>query len=141
MHFLSRFCAVSLIGLSTSVFACDPKHPEDFSAFFTRFADDKAFAVSRTDYPSGRIRYEYGIEDGKQQIMERRQKVTKQEDMKYLPLGHYMKYLGLESRTQEVSPTAWVVEVFKPGVDGLLSYHFSSRRGCWFLREIESHSL
>jgi hypothetical protein len=141
MHFLSRSVAASLIGLSASALACDAKQPEDFSAFFTRFSDNKAFAVSRTDYPSGRVQYDYGMEEGKQQITESRRRVTKQEDMKYLALGHYMKYLGLESRQQQVSQSAWIVEVFKPGTDGMLAYHFTLRRGCWFLREIQSHSL
>lgn len=141
MNFLYRSFAASLVSLSTSVLACDPKQSEDFSAFFARFSDNKAFAVSRTDYPSGRIQYDYAMEDGKQQITELRRKVTRQEDMKYLPLGQYMTYLGLESRSQQVSAAAWIVEVFKPGADGLLAYHFALRRGCWFLREIQSHSF
>jgi hypothetical protein len=141
MNLISRVFSVSLIGMSTSVLACDPRQPEDFSAFFASFSGDKAFAVDRTIYPSLRVRYEYGIEEGKQQITEVKVRVSKQEDRKYPALGETMKSVGLESTAKEVSRTETVVEVFKPGTNGLVTYHFSLRRGCWFLREIQNHAL
>jgi hypothetical protein len=131
----------SLITLSAPAFACDPKQPEDFSRFFSTFSSDKAFAISRTIYPSIRTRYEYRLEEGKQQITERRQKVAKQDDAKYPPLDEYMKSIGLEPKPQEVSAKETVVELSKPGSSGLLTYHFSLMRGCWYLREIQNHSL
>jgi hypothetical protein len=45
-------------------------------------------------YPSARIRYEYGVEDGKQQITEPRRMVSKKEDMKYPPIGVYTRSMG-----------------------------------------------
>ncbi|MDB5770672.1 MAG: hypothetical protein JWM42_1046, partial [Burkholderia sp.] len=54
MNGLAGSAAVSLISLcclSAPAFACDPKLPEDFTAFFAKFSDDKDFALSRTVYP------------------------------------------------------------------------------------------
>lgn len=141
MKLLPGFAAVLPIVLSGPVLACDSKQPEDFSTFFTKFSGDKAFATSRTIYPSTRTRYEYRMEDGKQQITERRRKVAKRDDANYPSLGEYMQSIGLESKPQEVSGKEAVVELFKPGTRGLLTYHFSLTRGCWFLREIQNHSL
>jgi hypothetical protein len=143
MKGLSGLAAVLLIAISSPspAFACDQKQREDFTTFFTRFSDDKAFALSRTIYPSTRTRYEYRMEDGKQQITERQRKVAKQDDARYPPLGEYMKSIGLQSKPQEISGNEAVVEVFRPGAHGLLTYHFSLTRGCWFLREIQNHSL
>jgi hypothetical protein len=131
----------SLIALSTPVLACDSKQTENFSRFFSSFSSDKAFAINRTIYPFVTTRYEYRMEDGKQQITERRRKVAKQDDAKYPPLDEYMKSIGLEPKPQEVSEKEAVVELSKPGSSGLLTYHFSLMRGCWYLREIRNHSL
>lgn len=134
--------AIAVMGLSSaSVFACDSAHPEDFSGFFARFAKDKAFAVKRTLYPSLRTRYEYGLENGKQQITETHLKVSKQEDMRYPALGEYLMSVGLEPAPKQVSGTEALVEITQPGAAWLVTYYFSARRGCWFLREIRNHAL
>jgi hypothetical protein len=141
MNRLFGLAAFILTVLPGAAHACSAKQPEDFSAFFEKFIDDKEFALSRTIYPSVHTRYEYRIEDGKQQITELRRKVGKQDDAKYPPLGVYMKSFGLEPQRQDVAANEAVVEVSKSGVQGFLSYHFSSPRGCWFLREVQNHSL
>ncbi|MBS1190553.1 MAG: hypothetical protein H6R10_2345 [Rhodocyclaceae bacterium] len=55
---------VFLVGLPQQSFAavCKAGEPEDFSAFFTHFSDDKPFAVSRTLFPLRQLRWEYGID-------------------------------------------------------------------------------
>jgi hypothetical protein len=126
---------------SAQALACDPKRAEEFSDFFASFLEDKSFAVSRTTYPSAIVRYEYRIEDGKQQITESRRKMSREDDMRFPGLGEYMKSIGLEARVQEISTNEAVMEIFKTGNTGLLTYHFSLNRGCWFLREIQNHSL
>jgi hypothetical protein len=141
MKRLSGTAIASLIALSVPALACDLKQPENFSSFFSNFSSDKAFAVSRTIYPFVTTRYEYRLEDGKQQITERRRKVAKQDDAKFPPLDEYMKSIGLRSKPQEILGKEAVVELFKPGSSGLLTYHFSLTRGCWYLREIQNHSL
>jgi hypothetical protein len=52
-----------------------------------------------------------------------------------------MKSIGLESRPQQITKNEATVELSKPGSQGLLTYHFSLTRGCWFLREVQNHSL
>lgn len=126
---------------SIQAIACDPRRPEEFSGFFASFLEDKSFAVSRTIYPSAVVRYEYRIEDGKQQITESRRKMTRDEDMRYPGLGEYIRSIGLEARPQEISTNEAIVEMTQAGKSGLLTYHFFLNRGCWFLREIQNHSL
>lgn len=133
--------AVFLSGQAASALACDANRPENFSAFFASFSADKTFAVSRTIYPSARIRYEYGMEDGKQQITESRRTVSKKEDMKYPSIGAYTQSMGLALKPREVLQTQAVVELVQPGTGGLLTYHFSLKQGCWFLQEIQQHLL
>ena len=130
-----------IVGLSDPALACNANRPEDFSTFFAAFSADKAFAVSRTIYPSSRIRYEYGMEDGKQQITEIRRTVTKKEDMKYPAIGAYTQSMGLELRPKEVSRTQAVIELVQPETSSLLTYHFALRQGCWLLQEIQQHLL
>ncbi|WP_019140007.1 hypothetical protein [Noviherbaspirillum massiliense] len=139
MHIRSASLASILLGISLSTFACDPHRPEDFSAFFKNFSADKAFATSRTLYPSTRVLYQYSLEDGKQQITETRRKVTKQEDMKYLPLQEYVNSYGLTLTPLEVTPTRAVIEASSTGWQ--MDYHFSLSQGCWFLEEIWQHML
>jgi hypothetical protein len=142
MKRMAGFAAVFVIAISSSqTFACNAKQTEDFATFFNRFSDDKSFALSRTIYPSPRTWYEYRIEDGKQQITELQRKVAKQDDAKYPPLGEYIKSIGLVSKQQEISGNEAIVEIFKPGTQGVIAYHFALARGCWFLREIQNHSL
>jgi hypothetical protein len=138
---IAAIAAVFMIAMPGQVHACDSTHPENFTTFFTRFSGDKAFALSRTIYPSTRTHYEYRMEDGKQQITERQRKVAKRDDANYPPLGEYIKSIGLESKAQVLSADEAIVEIFKPHTSGLLTYHFSLTRGCWFLREIQNHSL
>jgi hypothetical protein len=141
MKALLGYAALSLMALASPVLACDTKHSENFTSFFTKFSENKEFALGRTVYPSIRTRYEYRIEDGKQQITERQRKVARQDDAKYPPLGEYMKSIGLQSKAEQISGNEAVVELFKPGSRNLLTYHFSLTRGCWFLREVQNHSL
>jgi hypothetical protein len=67
--------------------------------------------------------------------------MTRQEDMKYPALGEIMKSAGLDSAPKQVSGTETLVEIVKPGSAGLVMYHFTLRRGCWFLREVQNHRL
>jgi hypothetical protein len=142
-HMKAPFLPIApfLVGFAAPALACNPIQPENFSAFFDGFSSDKAFAVSRTIYPSARIRYEYGVEDGKQQITEIRRTVSKKEDMKYPPIGVYTRSMGLEPKPREVSRTQAVIALSAPENSGLLTYHFTLKQGCWFLQEIQQHLL
>jgi hypothetical protein len=143
MNFRTAIAAamLALAGLPLAAFACDAQRPENFSSFFSHFSNDKNFAFSRTIYPSTRVRLEYGIEGGKQQITEQRRTVTRQGDAASSALGDYIKANQLEFTVDESAKGKTVVDVFKPDRDWVLSYHFMSKNGCWFLREIQYHAL
>ncbi|RJF97264.1 hypothetical protein [Noviherbaspirillum saxi] len=141
MKFASIFAAAMLATTPTAVLACEARQPENFSGFFNRFAEDKNFAASRTVYPSLRIRYDYGLEGGKQQITESRRTVSRQGDVASQTMGHFIQTNQLEYTTSGISKDKVVVDVLKPGRDWVLSYHFLSKGGCWFLREIQYHAL
>ena len=132
---------LALIGTPLAASACDALRPENFSNFFDHFSNDKNFAFSRIIYPSTRVRLEYSIENGKQQITEQRRRVTRQGDAASSALGDYIKANQLEFTVDDSTKGKAVVDVFKPDRDWILSYHFMSKNGCWFLREIQYHAL
>lgn len=131
--------ALILSGFSLSAQACSPTQPEEFSAFFSRFSTSKEFALSRTLYPSPRVRYDYRIEDGRQEITETRRKASRHEDLKYLPLKEHVTAFGLKLAPPEVSANAAVAHVSSSAWQ--MSYHFSLSQGCWFLQEIQQHVM
>jgi hypothetical protein len=141
MNIRFLLAAAFFAGLPVQVLACSPNQPEDFAAFFTNFSNDKSFALSRTVYPSSRVRYTYMLENGKQEITEFKRQVKKQDDIKYPALGDYMKTTGIIATPQGVSQIEAVVELSKPDASLLFTYHFSAKQGCWFLTEIQRHVL
>jgi len=143
MHIRTAIAAVLLTvaGWPLAAFACDAHRPEEFSSFFSHFSTDRDFAFNRTIYPSARVRLEYGIEGGKQQIIERRRTVTRQGDAASPALGDYIKSNQLEFTVVSIESGKTVVDIFKPDLDWVLSYQFVSKNGCWFLREIQYHAL
>lgn len=129
-----------ILAMSTaSAIACGPQQPEDFSVFFKNFTSNKNFSMDRTIYPSMRIRYEYRLDSGKQEITETHRKVTRQEDRKYLALQEYVATNRLTIGRPEVTQNDAEVEISSP--DWQLNYHFALRQGCWFLHEIQQHVM
>lgn len=130
---------LSLSGFSLHAHACSVAQPEEFPAFFSRFSSSKEFALSRTLYPSPRVRYDYRVEDGKQEITETRRKASRQEDLKYLPLKEHVSAFGLKLAPPEVSQKTAVAHVSSDAWQ--MSYHFALSQGCWFLQEIQQHVM
>jgi hypothetical protein len=52
-----------------------------------------------------------------------------------------MKDEGLESYVVARNFKAAVVEVYKDGTGWVMTYHFSRMGRCWYLRELQDHSL
>lgn len=122
--------------------ACEAAQPESFAPFFTRFAADKGFAVSRTQYPLQVLVWEYGVDaGGKDASAARRSQVSRVADAKAPSLSASMRDQGLTSRPKHVGPRTAVVEVFKPDTDWLMTYHFRRLGRCWYLQEFQNHSL
>jgi hypothetical protein len=141
MKNLSRCIVLLLAASAVSAQACSARQPEALPAFFETFINDKDFAISRTIYPSARVRFQYGMENGKQEIIETRRTASRRDDMKYPALGDYIRTTGIESELQQKTPTSAVARLSRPGTSTLVTYHFLLANGCWFLREIQDHAL
>lgn len=120
--------------------ACSSTKPEPFGKFLQAFGDDKRFAVSRTVYP---LDYHDFVDDG---VQEARMRVTKRidkdEDAGYPAIAVFARENDVALATTSLRQTEATVQMAKPGTDSLvLKYFFVRRRGCWYLRRIEDHSL
>ena len=121
---------------------CTASSPEEFAPFFSKFSDDKHFAVSRTVFPLRALKWEYGIDSqGKDESAPRRFRIPKAKYETTPSLSSSMKEHGLTSRVKGVSTRSAIVEVFKEGTDWLTSHHFKRIGRCWFLYEYQDHSL
>ncbi|MEN6630641.1 MAG: hypothetical protein ABFC42_13475, partial [Sulfuricella sp.] len=101
----------------------------------------KTFAISRTPYPTTTIRHEYGLEDGKGVDTKIKVKVTKAMDAATPTIEQILQRNSMAFELKSRSSRAAVIEVFKPGTDWLLSFHFVAKGNCWYLDHIEDHSL
>lgn len=121
---------------------CAASSPEEFAPFFSKFSDDKHFAVSRTVFPLRVLKWEYGIDSqGKDESAPRRFRISKSQYETTPSLSSSMKENGLVSRVKSVSTRSAIVEVFKEDTDWLTSHHFKRVSRCWYLHEYQDHSL
>ncbi len=121
---------------------CDASSQEEFPDFFSKFASSKLFAAGRTIYPHVVIRHDYGLDErGKEVDKKIKTFVTREIDASYPALSDYMRANSLEYKQKSQSTSKAVVEVFKPDSDWLFSYRFMRKGKCWYLTEIEDHSL
>lgn len=88
------------------------------------------------------LKWEYGIDDnGKDESAPVKSQISKDDYAQWPSLGVYMKNNGLQSRIKSQSRATAVVDVFKEYSDWLVSYHFKTKAGCWFLWQYEDQSL
>ena len=121
---------------------CRAMQPEAFAAFFSRFADEKPFAVTRTIFPLQQVRWEYGVDaKGNDVSTPVRSRVSKVAFSATPSLSAYMQKNGLTSKIKEITTNTAVVAVFKPDTDWLTTYHFSLKGNCWFFHKYQDYSL
>lgn len=120
---------------------CHSSQPEAFPRFFEQFAADKPFSVSRPVYPGYVVRHDVEAEMENPGAHTVRIPVSREDDAATPTIAEQVRKNGMRTRIRELSSTQAVIELFKPDTDWLLSYHFESRRGCWYLHHVEDHSL
>jgi hypothetical protein len=122
--------------------ACTASRPEAWEPFFTQYSSSSQFALSRTRFPLSVLVWEFGVDEkGRESTSPRKSTVSPAEFAKGEALALHARANGLKLRTKTQSATAVTVELFKEDTDYLVDYHFQFVNGCWFLRQIEDHSL
>lgn len=120
---------------------CPSGAPEAFASFFSRFADDKAFAISRTVFPLRAKRLEFGLPpQGNNAPMPVRFRIAKPQYENQPSLSAYIKHNQLKSRVRRLGSHSAVVAIYKEDSDWLTTEHFVRRDNCWFLHEHQDHS-
>lgn len=138
---LIRMLLLAALMLPASAVAnCRSSAAEPFARFVDAFGRDKAFAVTRTEYPLSLLKHgESDEEEGGRAIV--RTRVSKHDDAAMPAMAEFARENGLELSTRSLQKTSAIVRMEKPDTDWLLTYHFVRKGACWYLRRIEDHSL
>jgi hypothetical protein len=121
---------------------CSASTPEAFEQFFTRFAENKAFAISRTVFPLQSSAWEYGLDETNVDVSAPVKWAVSREKFSRTPsLSVHMKENGLRSNIQSLTSKEAVVEIFKPNTDWLTANIFRRHGNCWWFHEYQDHSL
>lgn len=129
-----------LLLLPLNAFAqCTAPGPEPFAAFIEAFGRDKAFAITRTEYPllmlgHGQAAYEEGAGIT-------RTRVPQADDAAAPTLAELARADGLHMSTSSLTASAATVRMEKPDTDYVLEYVFVRKGRCWYLRQVQNHSL
>ena len=142
MHRFAILLSLMFYSALSAGSVCESVAREDFSVFFSRFSDDRQFAINRTIFPLRALKWEFGIDsNGKDESAPVRSRITKAKYAGAPNLSVYMKENGLTSKIKSATSRFAVVEVFKDGTDWLTTRHFERKGNCWFLYEYQDHSL
>jgi len=137
-----RILALGLLALPISAFAdCRTSTAEPFKQFLESFANDKHFAIARTEYPLRYIRYEEPDveQEGRTAI---KSVVDRSTDLAQPTMAGYARDNDVELNTISLKKARAVVRIAKPHTDALIvDYHFGRKGACWYLRRIENQSL
>ena len=136
-----RLLLIASLMLPASALAtCRSGAAEPFARFLDTFGRDKAFAVTRTEYPLTLLKHDDSHEEEGGRATVKTQ-VSKRDDAGMPPMAVFARENGLELGTRSLEKTQAVVRMEKPDTDWLLTYHFVRKGACWYLRRIEDHSL
>jgi hypothetical protein len=142
MHRFAILLSLMFYSALSAGSVCEPVAPEDFLEFFSRFSDDRQFAINRTIFPLRALKWEFGIDaNGKDESAPVRSRIPKAQYASGPSLSVYMKENGLTSKIKSATSRSAIVEVFKDDSDWLTTRHFVRKRNCWFLYEYQDHSL
>jgi hypothetical protein len=132
-------CLVSpaLAGAAT----CSNRHPESFANFLPIFSDSKGFAQERTVLPLPLLSWSGGVDtEGRPLQGPQRTYLSAAEYWRWPSLNRYMQDHDLLSTVRSQTKTEAVIELYKDGVDGLVTFHFKTKSGCWYLWQYEVHA-
>lgn len=118
---------------------CRSDGPESFATFIETFGRDKAFAVTRTEYPLTSLRYSPADNEKGSDVVTTR--IGRADDAAAPQLGAIARADGLQLSTSSLTANTATVRMEKPDTDWLLTYHFVRNGLCWYLQRVEDHSL
>jgi hypothetical protein len=131
-----------LLPVSAFSSECKSGKSEEFTNFFTRFANDKMFATSRITWPLPAIRWEFSVDEaGNDEYTPVRTLILQEQYSASPSLSEFISQNNMKSKIQSLTANTAVVEIFKEDTDWSMTYHFSLTGNCWVLQEFQNHSL
>jgi len=143
MNFKTTILAacLTLPALTMAATTCSVKNPERFVDFLPTFSESKGFALERTVLPLPLVTWRDGVDtEGHRLSGPQKTYLSAAEYWRWPSLNRYMQDNELLSQVRSQTKAEAVVEVYKDGEDGLVTFHFKTRAGCWYLWQYEVHA-
>jgi hypothetical protein len=138
MRNTSCFMALSMVALVAHAAECSPKNPERFVEFLPAFSESKGFALQRTVLPLPLVNWSQGLDtEGKQLSGPRKTYLSASDYWRWPSLNKYMQDNDLLSHVRNQTKASAIVDIYKDGSEGVVSFHFKATRGCWRLWQYE----
>lgn len=120
---------------------CSPRKPERFVDFFPTFSETKGFALERTVLPLPLLHWSDGVDtEGRPLVGPRKSLLSAAEYWRWPSLNEYMRRNDLLANVKSQTSVAAVVDIYKDGSEGTVSFHFKTKAGCWYLWQYEVHT-
>lgn len=120
---------------------CSVRKPERFVDFFPTFSETKGFALERTVLPLPLLHWSDGMDtEGRPLVGPRKSLLSASEYWRWPSLNEYMRRNDLLANVKHQTSSAAVVDIYKDGSAGIVSFHFKSKAGCWYLWQYEVRS-
>jgi hypothetical protein len=139
---MALFGFVLLIPQMSMAATCSVRNPERFTDFLPTFSDSKGFALQRTVLPLPLLNWTAPGMDTEGRPLSGPHKVylSAGEYGRWPSLNRYMQDNELLAEVRSQSKTEAVVEIYKEGNDGHVTFHFKTKGGCWHLWQYEVRS-
>jgi hypothetical protein len=120
---------------------CSVRKPERFTDFLPTFSDSKGFALQRTVLPLPLLNWAPGVDtEGRPLSGPQKTYLSASEYWRWPSLNRYMQDNELLAEVRSQTATEAVVELYKEGRDGMVTFHFKTKGGCWHLWQYEVRS-
>lgn len=142
MKLIHRFIvALAMAPTLTMAASCSAKAPEKFVDFLPAFSESKGFALERTVLPLPLLQWSEGHIDTEGRALHGPQKtyLSASEYWRWPSLNKYMQDNDLLSHVKTQTRSTAVLDVYKDDSAGVVTFHFKSTGGCWYLWQYEVH--
>jgi hypothetical protein len=139
MNFKTLMLAAALLSPPLAMAEeCSPKNPERCVDCLPNFSESKGFALKRTELPLPLLQWRDGVDtEGRPLTGPQKSYLSAAEYWRWPSLNRYRQDNDLLSAVKSQTKSAAVIELFKDGADGVVSFHFRSKAGCWYLWQYE----
>lgn len=117
---------------------CSSKQPEQFVSFLPTFSESKGFALQRTVLPLPLLNWSGGVDiDGKPLSGPQKTYLSAAEYWRWPTLSKFIEDKELQPDVRRQTASEAIVDLAKEGVEGVVTFHFKTQGGCWYLWQYE----